>query len=107
MTIDRPEPGEYNPYFQHYLDLVPPGKFATLFPDHTMELIAAIKQIPYEKENFAYANGKWSIKQMLQHLTDTDRIFSYRALVASRGDEKTMLFSMDENQYAANADVSN
>ena len=105
MSLQRPIADEYNPYFQRYLDLVPEGNFENLFNDHTRELTEALKEIPADKEEFAYASGKWTVKQLVQHVSDTDRIFSYRALVAARGDTQTMLFSMDENQYAANADV--
>lgn len=107
MALNRPDPSEYNPYFQHYLDLVPDGDFDSLFKAHTDDLVKVFRSIPAEKEDFAYAEGKWSVKQMLQHITDTDRCFSYRAFVAARKDLKTTLFSMDENQYSLSADVSN
>lgn len=106
MAIQRPVQGEYNPYFDNYLKLVPEGNFEDLFTAHTDALIAALRSIPAEKADYAYAPGKWTIKQMVQHISDTDRVFSYRALVAARGDLNTSLYSFDENQYADNAVVS-
>jgi hypothetical protein len=107
MPVQRPLPSEYNPYFQGYLDLVPDGSFALLFPEYTLSFADVFSKVSPANESFAYAYGKWNIKQLVQHVIDTDRVFSYRALVAARGDNKTMLHSMDENLYAANANVAN
>jgi uncharacterized damage-inducible protein DinB len=107
MSLQRPKSGEYNPYFSHYLSLVPEdGSFEELFHKATNDLIHLLANIPMGKADYAYAEGKWSVKQVVQHLSDSDRVFSYRALIAARGDLKTQLFSMDENMYALNADVS-
>jgi hypothetical protein len=57
--------------------------------------------IPAEKVNYAYAEGKWTIKQMLQHVIDTERIFAYRALAIARK-EPASLLGFDENEYAKN-----
>ena len=103
MELQKPEQGEYKPYFQRYLDLVPAGKFSELFNEGTQNVIRAMNSVPSAKENFSYAPGKWTVKQLLQHVTDTDRVFAYRALVAGRKDIHTVLNVVDENLYAENA----
>jgi hypothetical protein len=59
-----------------------------------------------EKLDYKYAPGKWTIKELLMHLIDTERVFAYRALVAARGDTSTPHYRMDEELYASNVDVS-
>ncbi len=105
--MKKPQPGEYNPYFDRYISLVPEGDFSVLLAENTNKTIHFFESIPPEKHDYRYANNKWSIKESLMHITDTERVMSYRAFVAIRKDSATLLSPMDENQYAANADVSN
>ena len=104
--MDRPLPGEYNPYFQNYFDLVPSGDLLELLQQNGGEVIEAFMAISEKKEDYAYAEGKWTIKEMLNHIIDAERIFSYRSLVAARMDGMTDLMSFNENKYANNVDVS-
>jgi hypothetical protein len=67
---------------------------------NTQKLLSSFQQIPDEKWDHRYAEGKWSIREMVQHMIDTERIFSYRALCFARG-EKVSLPGFDENTYAA------
>lgn len=62
--------------------------------------------IPPEKHAYRYAEGKWTIKEVLMHIIDTERVFAYRAVAAARGDV-TPVYRMDEELYARNVDVSN
>jgi len=105
--MQRPLPDEHNPYFANYIDLVEEGDFFELLKKNTEETIAFFGSLPPEKHDYRYAEGKWSLKEMLLHITDTERVFAYRALVAGRGDNVTILYSMDENMYAANGHVTN
>jgi hypothetical protein len=62
--------------------------------------------IPADKHNYRYAENKWTVKDILMHLIDTERVMSYRAFVAMRFDNKTPLYYLDEDMYAANIDVT-
>lgn len=104
--MQRPAVTEYLPYFQRYIDLVPEGDFLTLFRDNKEKTTRFFESIPADKHDYRYADGKWTIKEVLMHIIDTERVMSYRAFVAARADDTTVLHPMDENKYAANADVS-
>ena len=105
--MNKPTTKEYNPYFQQYLDLVNNGDFFTSFEANTKEIVKEFELIPLEKHDFRYEKDKWTIKQMLLHIIDTERIFSYRILVILRNDAATTLQSFDDNQYADNAKADN
>lgn len=101
--MQRPASGEYNPYFQGYIDLVPEGDFLELLKLNSAAAISFFERIPAGKHNYRYAEGKWTIKELLIHITDAERVFSYRALVAARGDNKTPLHPMDDQLYVQQA----
>lgn len=82
----KPEPTEYDPYYNKYLDLVPEADIRPAFAAQTADLRAALKDLPEERGAFAYADGKWTIKEVVSHLIDCERIFAYRMLRISRGD---------------------
>lgn len=65
------------------------------------DFIKFIQNIPLDKFDYSYAEGKWTIKEIIQHIIDTERIFGYRALRISRNDQ-TPLPGFDENEYALN-----
>lgn len=103
--MNRPEKIEYNPYYQHYIDLVDEGELIVLLRNNSELLPAYFNRIPIEMHNFNYAPNKWTIKEVLMHITDTERVFAYRTLVCARGDNFTPLHSMDDGLYASNIDV--
>jgi DinB superfamily len=102
----KPKIGDFAPHYQVYIDLVEEGDFLKILDENTVETIAFFQKIPPEKHGHRYAPGKWTIKDVLLHINDTERGMSYRALVGARGDAITPLFPMDEVLYAANADTS-
>lgn len=104
--MNRPEKIEYNPYFQHYIDLVALGDFYSAFMENTKNTIEFFENIPIEKHNYKYGVDKWTIKQVLMHIIDTERVFAYRTFVCLRGDSQTPLYTMDDNLYASNIDVT-
>ena len=89
--MNRPEKIEYNPYFQSYIDLVELGDFQEIFTKNTKQTIDFFNSIPLEKHNYKYGIDKWTIKEVLMHIIDTERVFAYRTLVCLRGDNKTSL----------------
>ncbi|TAE50349.1 MAG: HD domain-containing protein [Bacteroidetes bacterium] len=106
IALQRPQEGECNPYFMRYINLVPEGNYIAIFRKTTEETLRYFQALPAEKLDYRYAEGKWSIKEVLMHLMDTERIMAYRALVASRMDSEAVLPNMDETVYAAHVDVS-
>jgi uncharacterized damage-inducible protein DinB len=88
------------PFYQRYINLVPDdGNLLIHLEDIFSETEEMISPLSNEKMEFRYAPGKWTIKDMLVHLSDTERIFIYRALRFSRGDE-TPLPGFEESEYA-------
>src|ERR1043165_2280476 len=104
--MQRPAQGEYNPFFERYINLVPAGDFQAVLARNTEDIVTVFENIPAEKHDYAYAEGKWSIKQVLLHMIDAERIMAYRSLVIVRGDTATRLDSFDENAYAEQADAT-
>jgi hypothetical protein len=105
--MKKPEAIEYKPYFQRYIDLVNEGDFLEELQKNKMETVQLFKSISSNKHNYRYAEKKWTVKEVLMHMIDTERGFSYRILVCARADGKTPLYPMDEDMYAANVDVTN
>lgn len=94
----------YPTYYQPYLDLVPPQDVLTALHENTHAVQDFFNRIPEEKTDHAYAHGKWTVKQVLLHLSDSERIFSYRALRIARNDP-TPLPGFDENHYMTHANI--
>ncbi len=99
----RPVPGEYPSYFDNYISLVPEGNFADLLDQNSRHFIALLEQIKSELHEFRYAEGKWTIKELLMHITDVERVMAFRALVASRADETTIVYPMQDELYVKNS----
>lgn len=83
--MPRPLPAEHAPYFSKYLDLVTSENIAEALIQQTAELMPFWRSLTEAQSTFAPA-GKWTVKQVLNHVTDTERVFSYRALRIGRGD---------------------
>jgi uncharacterized damage-inducible protein DinB len=105
--MNKPAVTEYAPYFQNIINLSGEGNFFELIDANTAETLAFFQSIPATAHNHKYAKDKWTIKQVLMHLIDTERAFAFRAFVCMRGDQKTVLYGMDEVLYAANNSVEN
>jgi uncharacterized damage-inducible protein DinB len=102
----RPQIGDYNSFYQTYLNYTVEQTVAELIDNYTNLVENFVLQIPQEKANDAYAINKWTVKQVIQHMIDTERIMSYRALAIARG-ETQYLPGFDENAYANNATAAN
>ena len=105
--MKKPKENEYASGYQKYIDLVESGDFIELLDQNTDLTISFFKSIDGKSENFKYAEDKWTIKEVLMHIIDTERGFSYRAIVCARKDDKTPLYGMDDEFYAKNIDVTN
>jgi uncharacterized damage-inducible protein DinB len=99
--MPKPQPNECAPYYMKYINLVQGNSIQEIVNNHAFDLQEFYNSLPEEKADYAYAEGKWTLKQVLQHLTDAERVFAYRALRISRNDA-TPLASFDENAYVEN-----
>lgn len=99
--MNRPTPDEYPQYYKGYIELVPDDVIRELENQLTRisELVAMVTP---DKENYAYAEGKWTLREVFGHIIDTERIMAYRLLCISRGEPAT-LPGFDENIYIANS----
>jgi hypothetical protein len=102
--MPRPDLTRIPAYYHQYVDRVKEDNLQQAFAIHMPEALTFLQNIPDAKWNYRYAEGKWSIKDLLQHLIDTERIFQYRALRFSRKDA-TELPGFDENLFSQNADA--
>lgn len=98
MNITKPEFNEYAPFYEPYISKVPQNNLLEALNLHTETFSAFIQNLSVEKSNYAYAEGKWTVKEVLLHLIDAERIFAYRALRFARND-KTSLPGFDENEF--------
>jgi uncharacterized damage-inducible protein DinB len=98
----RPESSEYAPFYHKYVASVPEGDVVALLRQSGRELLDTIATVPEDRGGFRYAEGKWSIREVIGHICDAERIFTYRALRMARGDT-TPLASFDENEYVKTA----
>lgn len=101
----RPEKSEYAEFYANYVSLVEETDVIPALENQAEDLWKLLAEISTEQENFRYASGKWSIKELLGHIIDGERVFAYRAFRISRGD-KTPLASFEENIYVANANFA-
>ena len=90
---------EFQKYIQRYLDLIPSENWLEELRNSGAQTLEIYEKLSEEHSYFAYAEGKWTLKELLQHLIDAERIFIYRALRFSRNDQ-TELAGWDEELYA-------
>jgi len=95
----RPSPSEYAPFYAGYVAHVPDGDVVEALIGGAEIMAALLHDVDDQKADFAYAPGKWTLKEVLLHCADAERIFAYRALRIARGD-KTALPGWDEKAYA-------
>lgn len=96
---------EYAPYYSNYIKAIENLDFFETLETSLNEAIAFLEAIPNEKLKYRYAKEKWTIKEILQHIIDTERILSYRALRFSRNDA-TDLPGFDENWYVIHSNAN-
>lgn len=99
MNLPHPVPGEYHPQFQRYVNLVTESDIPGALEAQVGDIRAALGALPAECETHRYEPGKWSVRQVLGHMLDNERIFGYRMLAVARGELRS-LPGFDENAYA-------
>jgi hypothetical protein len=99
VPTGRPGAGEYAPFYEGYVSRVPEGDVVEMLARQCGEASAFLRAVPPEKGDYRYAPGKWTVKEVVGHVSDAERIFAYRVLRIGRGDQ-TPLPGFDENAYA-------
>lgn len=97
-----PNPEEYAPYYAGYIGYIEGQNSLHVLRQQLEGFTSKLAKLTEEQWSYRYEEGKWSVKEVVGHLTDTERIFAYRALRISRGDA-TALPGFEQNQYVANA----
>jgi uncharacterized damage-inducible protein DinB len=95
MQIDK---SEYHPYYDSYVNKVPEGNIVATLRLQTAKVLALYQSLSDDQWSSTYAPGKWTIKELLVHLLDSERIFAYRALRIARGDQ-TPLPGFEQDDY--------
>ena len=103
--MPKPIEGTFPPYFSTYIDKVKEDNVTDAFRNQQAVVNDFFDGIPAEKTNEGYAPGKWTLKELLQHIIDAERIFAYRSLCIARK-EALSLPGFDENEYAANSQAN-
>ncbi len=98
MTTSELPTSEYNAFYQTYIDKLPNEELIKILKDQKTEYVSFLKGLKEDDLKHAYAEGKWTVAQVLQHVIDTERIFQYRALTIARED-LTPLPGFDHDAY--------
>lgn len=105
MSDSSVQPADCAPYHYDYVMLVRDKNINTFLHEQKEAFTGLIAALPEEQGNYAYAPGKWTIKQVIQHVIDTERIFSFRLLALARG-EHQHIPGFEQDDYAAAVDVT-
>ncbi len=103
--MSKPVTGDYPPPFEKYVSLVHENSILEALKNQYQPALNVLQSITEQKSTYAYAPGKWSIKELLQHIIDAERIFNYRALCIARGEQQS-LPGFEENDYAAKSNAA-
>lgn len=105
MEQSQSKDGIFPPYFYRYIRLVEDEDLHSFLQTQGDQMNSLFNSITEEKSHYHYGEGKWTIKEVLQHVMDAERVFAYRALAISRKDPNT-LHSFDEKHYTANSNAN-
>jgi uncharacterized damage-inducible protein DinB len=104
--ISQLEEREFNPYYSTYISKAEYPNIVKGLQNSQKEFISFVQSIPKEKLTHAYAKGKWTIAEVLQHVIDIERIFVYRALRFARND-KTPIIGFEQDDYVPYSNANN
>ncbi len=96
--LARPQPGEYAEYYDRYIALIAQGNILEILDQQRREMVLLLCSRSDADGDFRYSPGKWSVKEVLGHICDTERIFAYRALRIARHDQ-TPLAGFEQHDY--------
>lgn len=99
-ALPRPGADEFAPYYGGYIAEVPDGNILETLRDQLGPTVAMLQEIPEERETYRYAEGKWSVREVVGHLLDTEWLFAFRALTMAREDGVN-LPGMDQDAWVA------
>lgn len=105
MNSNQLPENEYSQFNATYINALENVELLEELEINLHDFIRFVQNIPMDKFDYRYAEGKWTIKEIIQHIMDTERIFAYRALRISRND-KTPLPGFEENDYAMNTNAN-
>ena len=101
LRVPRPQPGEYAPYYERYISLIEGDEILNTLDQQRRETMLLLCGRDEEDGDIRYAPGKWSAKEVLGHVCDTERVFAYRAMRFSRADS-TPLAGFEQDDYVRN-----
>jgi hypothetical protein len=105
IALGRPAAGEHAEYYARYVDLVPDGDILETLRNQLGQTLALLQEVPRERENYSYAPGKWSLREVVGHMLDTERVMAYRALAMARSDGVD-LQGMDQEEWARHSNAA-
>ena len=100
--LPRPAPADAAPYYFNYIDLVPPGDVLAQLAGGVAETRRVLEKLRPDRETYRYAPGKWSVRELVGHVLDAERVFGHRAFHIARGDPAPQP-SMEQDDYVATA----
>lgn len=100
-ALGRPEPGEYAPYYDRYISLIGGTDILATLDQQRREMLLLMCSRDESQGDLRYAPDKWSVKEVLGHVCDTERVFAYRALRISR-DDRTPMEGFEQDDYVKN-----
>ena len=104
MYMPKPKAGDCSPYWDTYINAVQEGDLVYLLKDQEQDLLSLFSSFSEEQSLYRYAEGKWSLKEVLGHIMDAERIMSYRMLCIARGDKTPLPRHQDVDVSGTNFD---
>jgi hypothetical protein len=101
----KPNPGDYAPYYDQYISILPDEDILKILENQMNSSEEFLRTFSEEQGNYSYAEGKWTMKEVIGHIIDTERVMAYRALSFSRG-EKQSLPGFEQDDYIANGNCN-
>lgn len=100
--MERPANSEYAEYYHRYVGRVPDGDIVRFLEAQCVEMESLLADVPAGKADYRYADGKWSIREVIGHVNDVDRVFAYRMVAFARGDGNPIP-GMEQDEWVASA----